>query len=112
VLLLKEEMRRVIEFLKWKSQWWLSKAEDRPAGDDLTEGLLAYSHKQARLHEGLSQHFRLIWQAPLQNSNLPQDQNQSTGEIGEEGGASDEDENDEEEYSGTVEDHEDDNIYL
>lgn len=66
VLLLKEEMRRVIEFLEWKSQWWLSKGESRPAGDDIAEGLLAYAHKQARLHKGLSQHFRTIWQAPLQ----------------------------------------------
>jgi len=113
VLLLKEEMRRVIEFLKWKSQWWLSKAEDRPAGDDLAEGLLAYSHKQARLHKGLSQQFRTIWQAPLQDLNLPQDQNQLTGEIGEEGGAGDEDDDDDnDEYGGAVEDHEDDNIFL
>lgn len=110
VLLLKEEMRRVIEFLKWKSQWWLSKAEDRPADDALAEGLLAYSHKQARLHEGLSQHFRTIWRAPLQDTDLPQ--NQSTGEIGEESGAGDEDDDEDDEYGGTVEDQEDDNIYL
>jgi hypothetical protein len=111
VLLLKEEMRRVIEFLKWKSQWWLSKAEDRPASDDLAEGLFAYSHKQARLHKGLSQHFRTIWQAPLQDLNLPQDQNQSIGKIGGEGGAGDEDDS-EYEYSGSVEDHGDDHVYL
>jgi hypothetical protein len=105
VLLLKEEMRRVIEFLKWKSQWWLSKAEDRSAGDDLAEGLFAYAHKQARLHNGLSQHFRTIWQAPLQDVNLPQDQ--STDEIGEEGGTGD----DEDEDGGVV-DHGDDDTYL
>jgi len=104
----------VIEFLKWKSQCWLSKAEDRRAGDDLAEGLLAYSHKQARLHKGLSQHFRTIWQAPLQDINLPQDQNQSTGEIGEEGGAAgdEDDDEDDDEYGAAVEDPEDDHIYL
>ena len=114
VLLLKEEMRRVIEFLKWKSQCWLWKAEDRRAGDDLAEGLLAYSHKQASLHKGLSQHFRTIWQAPLQDINLPQDQNQSTGGIGEEGGAAgdEDDDEDDDEYGAAVKDPEDDHIYL
>ena len=101
----------MIEFLKWKSQCWLSKAEDRRAGDNLAEGLLAYSHKQARLHKGLSQHFRTIWQAPLQDLNLPQDQNQSMGKIGGEGGAGDEDDS-EYEYGGPVEDYGDDHNYL
>ncbi|KAF9034897.1 hypothetical protein BJ165DRAFT_1356057 [Panaeolus papilionaceus] len=40
VMLLKEEMRRVLAYLKWKSHWWLSLRGKRVVSDKaLAEGL-------------------------------------------------------------------------
>ena len=66
VLLIREEMRRVIEFLKWKSKWWVLKAEHQSEDNGIAEGLHAYAHKQASLQNSLSQHFQLIWKIPLE----------------------------------------------
>jgi hypothetical protein len=67
VLLLREEMRRVIEFLKWKSEWWVSRAEHQSEDKGMAEGLHAYAHKQASLQNSLSQHFQLVWKTPLED---------------------------------------------
>jgi hypothetical protein len=63
VLLLREKMRRIIEFLKWKSGWWVSRAAYPSEDKGLVEGLRAYAYKQASLQNGLSQHF---WKTPLE----------------------------------------------
>lgn len=52
VLLLREEMRRTLEFLEWKAVWWekreaLQKFKDKA----MVEGVRAYAHEQAALHE-------------------------------------------------------------
>lgn len=40
VLLLREEMRRVLAFLEWKSSWWLERKNSRmDVASDLAEGL-------------------------------------------------------------------------
>ena len=72
VLLLREEMRRVIEFLKWKSKWWVSKAMSPSLSEDqgLAEGLHTYAHKQALLQSNLSQHFQSIWKTPLEELSI------------------------------------------
>jgi len=72
VLLLREEMRRVIEFLKWKSKWWVSRAECPSEDKGLVEGLCAYAYKQASLQKGLSQHFQSIWKTPLEALSVDQ----------------------------------------
>ena len=69
VLLLREEMRQVLAFLKWKSKWWLDRRNLQ--GDvtgDLLEGLQAYAQTQGDLQQALKDHFCAIWQSPLTNS--------------------------------------------
>ncbi|KAF8224566.1 hypothetical protein L208DRAFT_1310555 [Tricholoma matsutake] len=42
VILLEEEMRRVLEFCQWKARWWEYQASDHHTDlEMLTEGLLA-----------------------------------------------------------------------
>jgi len=41
VCLVKEEMRRVVEFLKWKSKWWVLRTGHWSADEGLAEGLRA-----------------------------------------------------------------------
>ncbi|KAG6825919.1 hypothetical protein H0H92_001861 [Tricholoma furcatifolium] len=63
--LLDEEMQRVLRFLEWKKNLWLSKADlwskhpvaPTPRG----EGLIAYAHRQAGLQVALASHFRRLW---------------------------------------------------
>ena len=63
ILLLQEEMRRVLAFLSWKSnEWWGRKGllTGLSAGD--AEGLAAYAYRQAALYHGLSEKFAKKWQ--------------------------------------------------
>ena len=65
-MLLREEMRRVLEFLKWKSKDWLKRGNERLISS-LTqsplqlEGLRAYAHRQANVFSDLHNHFLGIW---------------------------------------------------
>lgn len=65
-MLLREEMRRVLEFLKWKSWDWLRKG-DRKLISSLTtcpyqlEGLRAYACRQADVFSNIHNHFLSIW---------------------------------------------------
>ncbi|KDR66325.1 hypothetical protein GALMADRAFT_1156932 [Galerina marginata CBS 339.88] len=68
VLLLREEMRRVLAFLNWKAKWWSSKQESRPTSDVvLAEGIRAYAVDQGSLQRKLQLSFQEIWKAPLQD---------------------------------------------
>jgi hypothetical protein len=64
-MLLKEEMRRVLESLKWRSKDWLRKGEH--AVSSLTtchfqlEGLHAYARRQADVFSNIHDHFLGIW---------------------------------------------------
>ena len=64
VKLLKEEMRRTLEFLKWKSSLWSAKASGSgsPSSFALREGLSAYACRQAAIFTSLRSHFLLLWQ--------------------------------------------------
>ena len=72
VLLLWEEMCRVIEFLKWKSKWWVSRVVCPSEDEGLVEGLCAYAYKQALLQKSLSQLFQTIWKTPLEEWSINQ----------------------------------------
>ncbi|KAJ7082827.1 hypothetical protein C8R43DRAFT_886408 [Mycena crocata] len=65
VKMLREEMRRVLRSLAWRSTWWCERAESRPAGLEVTRevaaGLRAYALKQAAWHERLGVFFRRKW---------------------------------------------------
>jgi hypothetical protein len=52
VQLLDEEMRRVLDYSQWKSQWWAEQIKDILPTEELMEGLVAYAlehhaHEQA-----------------------------------------------------------------
>lgn len=48
LILLEEEMRRVLAFTHWQAMWWRDKGSARPTENPhLSEGLRAYAHEQA-----------------------------------------------------------------
>lgn len=50
VLIIQEEMRRVLAFFEWKSRWWLEQGNRRQGLESSIEsGVIAYAHKQANL---------------------------------------------------------------
>lgn len=66
VALLQEEMRRVLAFLKWRSNTWLRKADDSTltlitACPHQFDGLRAYACRQASVFSNLHNHFLGIW---------------------------------------------------
>ncbi|KAK7045182.1 CxC2 domain-containing protein [Favolaschia claudopus] len=65
VMLLREEMRRVLRYLAWQAAWWRAHVSLR---DDLTfatrGGLKAYALKQAAWHDRLAEFFREKWNVP------------------------------------------------
>jgi hypothetical protein len=69
VLLVREEMRRTLEFLNWKACWWEERGKLRtPSDKDCLEGLQAYSMEQAALHKQLHTSFKGIWRQPLEDA--------------------------------------------
>jgi hypothetical protein len=66
VLLVTEEMRRVVAFLDWKASWWRAQG---PRHDDvradIRDGLIAYAHRQADLMQKLAESFAALWYPSL-----------------------------------------------
>ena len=66
VSLLKEEMRRVLVFLQWKSNDWFQRGDAVDISSPTTcpylaEGLLAYACRQAHVFRDIHNHFLGIW---------------------------------------------------
>ncbi|KAJ7867502.1 hypothetical protein B0H14DRAFT_2346945 [Mycena olivaceomarginata] len=65
VMLLQEEMRRVVRYLSWQATWWRERTELRmdwtPA---VGAGARAYALKQADWHDRLAGYLRLKWNTP------------------------------------------------
>ena len=98
VMLLKEEMNRVLKYLEWKSEWWRQRADTRSGlPKDLAEGVRAYAQDQADVQTALRIHFRRLWDTPLQTSeeNAPGDDDDSDDDDSEEEEAVDVDDDDE-----------------
>ena len=98
VMLLKEEMNRVLKYLEWRSEWWRQCANVRTGlTKDLTEGINAYAQDQADVQNALCMHFRRLWAAPLQTSeeDAPDDDDGSDSEDLEGEEAADVDDDDE-----------------
>jgi hypothetical protein len=50
LLIIQEEMRRVLSFYEWRSAWWLEQANRRIALESsIQSGVVAYAHKQSAL---------------------------------------------------------------
>ncbi|KDR70909.1 hypothetical protein GALMADRAFT_144379 [Galerina marginata CBS 339.88] len=67
VLLLREEMRRVLAFLEWKAVWWHKRKKARPVGTELAEALEGFAQEQEDLQRALAVRFRAIWRNPLED---------------------------------------------
>lgn len=66
VLLLREEMKRVLRFLDWKIHWWEDRSGSRE--DEVPQvrgGLTAYALRQAALLRDIRSRFRQRWSEPL-----------------------------------------------
>ena len=62
VVLLKEEMRRVIAFLDWRSTWWRDQGlRNTNIRDDIKDGLITYANRQADLMRNLAKSFAAVW---------------------------------------------------
>ena len=67
-MLLKEEMRRVLAFLTWKSNWWMKQASLRPdMNKAMIEGLRAYATEQSDVQKSLLTRFRATWDGALKD---------------------------------------------
>ncbi|KAK6985142.1 CxC2 domain-containing protein [Favolaschia claudopus] len=65
VMLLREEMRRVLRYLGWQSEWWRSNAGLRTdVSSETVAGIRAYALKQAAWHDRLAEFFRTKWNVP------------------------------------------------
>ncbi|KAJ7709422.1 hypothetical protein B0H16DRAFT_1745825 [Mycena metata] len=60
--LLEEEMRRILQFLAWRSEWWMDRVESRGLAERAQlEGETAYALRQAVFHADLAEHFATLW---------------------------------------------------
>ena len=73
VTLLQEEMRRIVQFLEWRSRDWLAKADSRTGtiAPAVRAGLLAYANKQASVFHNLAVRFCQRWRSTLVSLSLP-----------------------------------------
>lgn len=66
VTLLREEMRRVLAFLRWKSSNWLQNGDPHTVSlltkcPHRLEGLRAYACRQANVFSNIHNHFLSVW---------------------------------------------------
>ena len=97
VLLLKEEMRRVVAFLEWKRTWWMDRRNKRggvssKVNKELQEGLAAYAEGQADLQKSLREHFCTLWRLPLVGNGDALDDDNNGSDEDDEGDAEDDSE--------------------
>ena len=67
-MLIEEEMRRVIEFCRWRAKWWDEQATVRMNSVDtqLLEGLTSYAAEQACVERQRAAHLEGKW-APVRS---------------------------------------------
>jgi hypothetical protein len=74
VLLVTEEMRRVLYFLQWKAQWWSSQSALRlDAPTRVQQGIAAYAAKQAAISHSMAGSFATKWYPTLKKSQISVD---------------------------------------
>ncbi|KAF8885404.1 hypothetical protein CPB84DRAFT_1750196 [Gymnopilus junonius] len=118
VMLLKEEMRRVLAFLEWKSHWW----QDRQCTwtgleKSMAEGVQAFTLRQSSLQSQLAAHFHKLWKAPLEDSEKEASNDSHTTPASQKDTGDDNDDNDDdddddadEQLEGGLDNDWDDNI--
>jgi hypothetical protein len=74
VLIIQEEMRRVIMYHQWRAQWWRDQGKRRTDTDSATlHGIAAYAEKQARLCEHLARDCAIRWLPALKSKGITPD---------------------------------------
>ena len=72
VILLQEEMRRVVQFLEWRSKNWFAKVDSRTNATPVVRaGLSAYANKQGSVYHDLAVWFSRRWRSALASLSLP-----------------------------------------
>lgn len=72
VLLLTEEMRRIIVYCDWKSRWWLNQGTRRSnTTPELANGLSAYAMKQSNMYKGFAGACGRRWFPLLLKNSIP-----------------------------------------
>jgi len=67
VCLLREEMRRFVEFLNSKAQWWTERqALRKPKDCALQEGLASYAVEQAQIQRDICSASQALFKTPLE----------------------------------------------
>ncbi|KAF7294627.1 CxC2 domain-containing protein [Mycena indigotica] len=62
VLLVEEEMRRVLRFLTWEAKWWRAQVSRAGLDDSsIAAGLRSYALRRASQNEQIMMHFRIKW---------------------------------------------------
>jgi 2-succinyl-5-enolpyruvyl-6-hydroxy-3-cyclohexene-1-carboxylate synthase len=64
LILLEEEMRRVLQFCAWKRQWWEERVNcERDVSPELKEGLQAYARAQVAQEQKWESDWETKWAA-------------------------------------------------
>jgi hypothetical protein len=72
VMLLVEEMRRVLHYMMWRKEWWEKQGEQREeTRPDVKEGLKAYAVRQGLIVGQLADRFADEWHSLLMHRDLP-----------------------------------------
>ena len=61
MVLVVEEMRRVLCFFDWKAAWWIQQNELRVEDEELQEALRAYANRQAQILHDMGESFAHEW---------------------------------------------------
>jgi hypothetical protein len=72
LLIVLEEIRRVVMFLSWKSSWWVDRAVIRNVDDDpaLVDGIQAYAYKQAAIQSRMRDRCASHWLPVLEQHGI------------------------------------------
>jgi hypothetical protein len=71
LLLVQEEMRRVLEYQKWKAAWWRTRSALRTDNDGtILSGVSGYAHKQAAICERMAARCAHYWLPQLKDKGI------------------------------------------
>ena len=71
LLIVQEEMRRVLAYFEWKSSWWLEQANRRSGLEaSVQSGVMAYAHKQSTLSLRMAARCAAHWLPVMKNHGI------------------------------------------
>jgi hypothetical protein len=69
--IVQEEMRRVVEYHRWRADWWQRQVGARNSCDDETQsGLMGYAYKQAAICTRIAEQCAITWLPHLKEKDL------------------------------------------